>query len=75
MQEDLQARGLQHRVGNVLDMAGLVALIAQKVPRAPGVAEKHIFKIIQCDVVKSNGSELPFCDANCINLDSPDNRA
>ncbi|WP_323918138.1 sulfurtransferase complex subunit TusB [Aeromonas veronii] len=30
MQEDLQARGLQHRVGNVLDMAGLVALIAQK---------------------------------------------
>ncbi|WP_279500144.1 sulfurtransferase complex subunit TusB [Aeromonas veronii] len=30
MQEDLQARGLQHRVGNVLDMADLVALIAQK---------------------------------------------
>ncbi|KRW53742.1 sulfur relay protein TusB [Aeromonas allosaccharophila] len=30
MQEDLQARGLHHRVGNVLDMAGLVALIAQK---------------------------------------------
>ena len=30
MQEDLHARGLQHRVGNVLDMAGLVALIAQK---------------------------------------------
>ncbi|HDO1314082.1 sulfurtransferase complex subunit TusB [Aeromonas veronii] len=30
MQEDLQARGLQHRVGKVLDMAGLVALIAQK---------------------------------------------
>ncbi|MGN5138365.1 sulfurtransferase complex subunit TusB [Aeromonas sp. 164P] len=30
MQEDLQARGLQHRVGNVLDMAGLVVLIAQK---------------------------------------------
>ncbi|WP_429124883.1 sulfurtransferase complex subunit TusB [Aeromonas allosaccharophila] len=30
MLEDLQARGLHHRVGNVLDMAGLVALIAQK---------------------------------------------
>lgn len=30
MQEDLQARGLHHRVGNVLDMAGLVALIVQK---------------------------------------------
>lgn len=30
MQEDLQARGLSHRVGTEIDMAGLVALIAQK---------------------------------------------
>ncbi|MBR7628393.1 MAG: sulfurtransferase complex subunit TusB [Aeromonas popoffii] len=29
MREDLQARGLQHRIGMDLDMAGLVALIAE----------------------------------------------
>ncbi|TNH80182.1 sulfurtransferase complex subunit TusB [Aeromonas hydrophila] len=30
MREDLQARGLQQRIGLDLDMAGLVALIAEK---------------------------------------------
>ncbi|MGL6553547.1 sulfurtransferase complex subunit TusB [Aeromonas jandaei] len=30
MTEDLQARGLRHQVGDLLDMAGLVELIAQK---------------------------------------------
>ncbi|HEA3091702.1 TPA: sulfurtransferase complex subunit TusB [Aeromonas salmonicida] len=30
MREDLQARGLQQRIGMDLDMAGLVALIAEK---------------------------------------------
>ncbi len=75
MREDLQARGLQQRIGLDLDMAGLVALIAEKARRRPGLADCQFYIIISASYRYFPRSLHCLPGSNCINLDSLDNRA